>query len=178
MTMTKTSFSVKKLVMAAVCLALGLYLPFLTGQIPQVGSMLLPMHLPVMLCGFVCGGPLGLVVGAVTPILRSTLFGMPPMYPTAAAMAFELAAYGFITGFLSAKLGHSLKSIYIALVAAMLGGRIVWGIAMAIMMTSSGGAFTFAAFIAGGFTGAVPGIVLQLVAIPAIVAALHKSKLI
>lgn len=176
--MTNTSVNIKKTVMAAVCLALGLYLPFLTGQIPQVGSMLLPMHLPVMLCGFICGGPIGLVVGAVTPILRSTLFGMPPMYPTAAAMAFELAAYGLITGLLSAKLGHSLKSIYIALIAAMLGGRIVWGIAMTFMMMGSGGTFTFAAFLAGGFTGAVPGIILQLVAIPAITAALNKSKLI
>ena len=79
----------KKLVLSALLLAAGLVLPFLTGSIPNFGRMLLPMHLPVLLCGFVCGWKWGLLVGFVTPLLRSVLFGMPPMVPTALAMAFE-----------------------------------------------------------------------------------------
>ena len=90
----------KKLVYSALFLALALVLPFLTGQIQTFGQMLAPMHLPVLLCGFVCGPVWGLAVGAVAPLLRSLLFGMPPMFPTAVAMAFELAAYGLFTGLL------------------------------------------------------------------------------
>ena len=87
-----------RLVLSALFLALGFVLPFLTGQIPQVGSMLLPMHLPALVCGFVCGWPWGLAVGFVMPIARSFLFGMPPLVPTALAMAFELAGYGAAAG--------------------------------------------------------------------------------
>ena len=85
-------FSTKKLTLSAAFLGLGLVLPFLTGQVPQVGSMLLPMHIPVLLCGIICGWEYGLAVGAILPLLRSVIFGMPPMYPTALAMTFELAA--------------------------------------------------------------------------------------
>jgi uncharacterized membrane protein len=84
--------------MAGLFLALGLVMPFLTGQIPSLGNKLLPMHIPVLLCGFVCGGPTGLIVGFILPILRSVLFSMPPMYPMAMSMAFELAVYGFVQG--------------------------------------------------------------------------------
>lgn len=88
----------KKLVYSALFLALALVLPFLTGQIQTFGQMLAPMHLPVLLCGFLCGPVWGLAVGAVAPLLRSMMFGMPPMFPTAVAMAFELAAYGLFSG--------------------------------------------------------------------------------
>ncbi len=174
--MTDSNFSIKKLTIAGVCIAIGLFLPFLTGQIPQIGSALLPMHLPVLICGFVCGGPIGLIVGAITPLLRSAIFTMPPMGPGAVAMAFEMATYGFLTGVLYRKLGKSIKGIYISLIAAMLGGRIVWGIARAIM--SGVGGFTWAMFIAGGFTKAIPGIIVQLILVPLIINALQKSKLI
>lgn len=85
------------LVLAAMFLAIGIVLPFFTGQIPQIGRMLLPMHLPVLLCGLICGWQYGGAVGFVLPILRYALFGMPPM-PNGLAMAFELAAYGIIVG--------------------------------------------------------------------------------
>ena len=88
----------KKLAYAALFLALCLVLPMLTGQIPQIGSMLLPMHIPVLLCGLVCGWQYGAAVGFVGPLLRSVLFGMPPMYPVAIAMAFELLTYGLVIG--------------------------------------------------------------------------------
>lgn len=45
----------RNLVYAGAALALCLVLPFLTGQIPQIGSALCPMHIPVLLAGFLCG---------------------------------------------------------------------------------------------------------------------------
>ena len=120
--------TVKHMVLGAFFLALGMILPFFTGQIPAVGSMLLPMHIPVLLCGYVCGWQWGLLVGLVTPLLRSAVWGMPPMMPVAAAMAFELAAYGAVTGFLYGKMEKSPVSIYISLLSAMAAGRIVWGV--------------------------------------------------
>ena len=95
--------SLLRLTTAAMCLALSFLLPFLTGQIPTVGQLLCPMHLPVLLCGFLCGWKWGLAVGVVAPLLRSFTLGMPPLFPTALCMAFELAAYGFLAGFLYKK---------------------------------------------------------------------------
>ncbi|MBE6973266.1 MAG: ECF transporter S component [Ruminococcaceae bacterium] len=166
----------KTLVLAALFLALSYVLPFFTGNIPQIGSMLLPMHIPVLLCGFICGGPWGAVVGLIAPVMRSVLTGgFPPMFPTAFAMAFELAAYGFVSGFLARRLTKNLKGIYVALISAMLCGRVLWGVVMAFI-TVKGSGFTFAAFIAGAFTNALPGIILQLVAIPVIVLTLYKLE--
>ena len=85
-----------KMIQAALFLALAYVMPFLTGQIPEIGSMLCPLHIPVLLCGFICGAPWGLAVGFIAPLLRSLILGMPPFFPKAVCMAFELAAYGFI----------------------------------------------------------------------------------
>ena len=168
--------NLKKLVLSGMFLALGIVLPFVTGQIPQIGSMLCPMHIPVLLCGFICGWQYGLVVGLIVPVLRSMMFGMPPMFPTATAMAFELMTYGFLAGFLYE---HSrrqcVKALYRCLVLAMIGGRIVWGAAMMILLGVSGGAFTFQAFLAGALLNAVPGIAFQLVLIPVIMVSLDKA---
>ena len=168
----------KKLVLSALFMALGIILPFFTGQIPQVGSMLLPMHIPVLLCGFICGWQYGLAVGAVTPLLRSALFGMPPMMPTAAAMAFELAVYGTVTGILYNKLPKKNGNIYVSLLGAMLEGRVVWGIVCIPLYGIGGNAFSFQMFLAGAFINAVPGILLQIVLIPAIMMALKKAKVL
>ena len=170
--------SVAKLAVAAMCLALALVLPFLTGQIREIGSMLCPMHLPVLLCGFLCGWPWGLAVGAVAPLLRSVLFGMPPMFPIAVSMAVELAVYGFLTGFVSAKLPRKIGWLYAALVIAMLGGRAAWGLTRLVLAGLSGGAFTMAMFLAGAFTTAIPGIIVQLILVPALVVAIRKTKVI
>lgn len=169
--------NVLKLTYAGVCLALCLVLPFLTGQIPQIGSKLLPMHIPVLLCGFLCGPVWGLAVGLIAPILRSLLFGMPPLFPTATAMAFELAAYGLLAGLFYKLLPKKTPCLYLALILTMIGGRLVWGLAMTVLMGAAGKSFTLAAFWAGAFANAWPGIVLQLVLIPPVVAALKKAKL-
>ncbi len=169
----------QNLVLSAMFLGLGLVLPFFTGQIPQIGNMLLPMHLPVILCGFICGWKYGLVVGAITPVLRSAVFGMPPMYPTAIAMAFELAAYGFLVGFLFKNARwQCLKSLYRCLVISMLGGRVVWGIVMTVILGLGENGFTLTAFLTGAFLNAIPGIIVQLILVPAIMLALNKTHLV
>ncbi len=165
----------QKLVLSAMFLAVGMVLPFLTGQIPEVGKMLLPMHLPVMLCGLLCGGAYGAGVGFIMPLLRSLLFGMPVIYPNAVAMAFELCAYGFAIGFLYARMKKkTVLTVYLSLIPAMLAGRIVWGIAEVILLGLSGQSFAFTAFWAGAFATALPGILLQLLLIPSIMLTLQK----
>lgn len=177
--MTRQNKSILKLVYAALCLALCLVLPFLTGQIPQIGQALSPMHIPVLLCGFLCGWPYGLVVGAVAPLLRSVMFGMPAMYPGAAAMAFELATYGLVSGLLYKLLPKKPAYVYVTLVISMVCGRVVWGIARWAMAGLAGGdPFTFQAFLAGAFTTAIPGIILHLVLVPIIVLVLKRANLV
>lgn len=115
------SLQIRKLTYAALFLALAMVLPFLTGQIPQIGKSLCPMHIPALLCGFLCGWPWGLAVGLIAPLLRSVTFGMPAMFPDAVVMAFELAAYGAVAGILYRLLPKRLGigRIYIALAAAI-----------------------------------------------------------
>lgn len=170
--------STKKMVYAALLLALGLVLPFLTGQIPSIGSQLLPMHIPVLLTGFICGWPYGLAVGFITPLLRSVLFGMPPLFPVAMAMAFELATYGVLTGLIYSALPKKPWSVFASLVTAMIGGRLVWGSAMYFLLASRGGAFTQKAFLAGAFVNAIPGILVQLLLIPILVLTLERAGFI
>ncbi|MGX8704189.1 MAG: ECF transporter S component [bacterium] len=168
---------VSKLTLTAMFLALGLVLPFLTGQIQQIGNMLLPMHLPVFLCALLCGWQYGTLMAFILPLLRSFLFGMPPIYPTALSMAFELAAYAFVAGFLYSRFKKkTLASLYISILAAMVIGRLVWGVAQMILLGVSGKSFTFAAFLAGALTNAIPGIILQLVLIPALMLVLGKVR--
>ena len=172
-----TSLQIRKLTYAALFLALALVLPFLTGQIPQIGSALSPMHIPVLLCGFLVGWPWGLAVGFIAPLLRSVVFGMPVMVPVAVAMAFELAVYGLVSGILYRLLPKKKWSIYVTLVVAMLAGRAVWGIARLIIAGLSGNSFTWALFLAGAFTNAVPGIILHIILIPVIVMVLERAGL-
>ena len=169
---------IKDIVMAAMLLAVGIVLPFFTGQIPQIGSMLLPMHLPVLVCGLICGWQYGGIVGFVLPLLRYVLFGMPPM-PNGLAMAFELAAYGAISGFLyNRSRWQCIVSLYRSLIIAMIGGRVIWGIVRVVMLGMTGNAFTWQMFMAGAFLNAVPGIIFQLVFIPALMVALNKTGLV
>ena len=169
----------KNTALSAMFLAVGMVLPFFTGQIPQIGKMLLPMHIPVLLCGLICGWQYGAVVGFVLPLFRSALLGMPPLFPTAAAMAFEMAAYGFVAGFLyNRSRWQCIISLYRSLLAAMLAGRLVWGIVQMIFLGITGSAFTFEMFLAGALLNAIPGILVQLLLIPAIMVALNRTGLV
>ena len=166
---------IKKLTLSAMFLAMAFIMPFLTGQIPQIGSMLCPMHIPVLLCGFFCGAPWGIGVGFIAPLLRSITLGMPPMFPKAICMAFELATYGFIAGFLYNKLPKKKINVYVSLISAMVIGRLVWGFVMFGCMGFDISQFGLSAFLAGAVLNAIPGIVIQIIFIPIVVIALEKA---
>ncbi len=173
----KTRKRLVKLAFAGVFLALTYVMPFLTGQIPEIGSMLCPMHIPVLLCGFVCGAPYGLIVGLVAPLLRSATLGMPPLFPTATAMAFELAIYGLMAGLLYKHLPKKKSFIYVSLLGAMITGRIIWGAVMFCIMGFSTVNFGFVAFWTSAVVNAIPGIITQIILVPALVMILEKAKL-
>lgn len=170
------SKGIRKLTYSAFFTALALVLPFLTGQIPEIGAMLCPMHLPTLLCGFICGWPWGLAVGFVSPLLRSVIFGMPPMI-AAIAMAFEMAVYGAVAGALYRALPKKKWSIYVSLLCAMILGRLAWGGVQMVITGLRNTEFTPAIFLAGAVTGSVPGIILQIVLVPLIVMALGRTKI-
>ena len=170
--------NLKKLVLSSMFIAIGIVLPFFTGQIPEIGNMLLPMHIPVFLCGLICSWQYGTLVGFILPLLRSMIFTMPPMYPKAIAMAFELCAYGFIVGLIYSKSKkQNLLWLYISMISAMVGGRIIWGIVQTVLLGFKNNPFTFTAFITSGFIEAIPGIILQLLLIPSIMLLIKKTKL-
>lgn len=175
----KEKNKITTLTLSAMFLALAFVMPFLTGQIPQIGNMLCPMHIPVLLCGFFCGAPYGLAVGAIAPIFRSLTLGMPNMFPTALCMAVELAAYGFISGWLHRKLPKKKTNVYVSLLAAMIAGRLVWGLAMFCILGFDLSKFGLHAFLAGALLNALPGIILQIILIPLFVFTLepiyHKT---
>lgn len=169
----------KNITLSALFIALGLVLPLLTGQLKALGNAFLPMHLPVLICGLVVGPIYGLIVGFVLPILRHFTFGMPPLYPTAISMAFELATYGFVVGFIyKNSRWKCIIALYESLIISMIVGRLVWGIVQMILLGINGQPFTFQMFIAGAFLNAIPGIVFQLVFIPSLMLALHRTGLV
>lgn len=167
-----------RMVLAAACLALCLVLPFLTGQIPQMGNALCPMHLPVFLAGFICGPVWAAGVGFIAPLLRNMIFHMPPLYPTGISMSFELAAYGLVSGLLFRKLHGGTWTVYASLAGAMAAGRLVWGAVRVVMLGLSDIPFSWAVFVTEGFVNAIPGIIIQLILVPAIVIALRKARIV
>lgn len=176
-TKMKRNNKIKKLTLSAMFLALAYVMPFLTGQIPEIGAMLCPLHIPVLLCGFICGWPWGLLVGFIAPLFRSVTLGMPPLFPTAICMAFELATYGAVSGVMHKILPRKKPFIYISLLIAMIAGRLVWGVAMYVCMGINGGNFTFAAFMSGAVVNAIPGIIVQIVIIPVIVMMVRVKRM-
>ena len=173
----RSSPQTRKMIYAALYLGIALVLPFVTGQIPEIGKMLCPMHIPVLLCGFLCGWPWGLAVGFIAPLLRSVLFGMPVLFPSAVAMAFELAVYGAVSGWLYKALPKMKGKVYIVLVIAMTAGRLVWGGVQMVLSGLIHSEFTPALFLAGAVTNAIPGIVLHLILIPVVVMAMERAGL-
>ncbi len=167
----------KQLVITALCIALGLVLPMAFHAIPNAGSVMLPMHIPVLLCGLICGPGSGLIAGICTPILSSVLTAMPPV-GILPGMTFELAVYGGVSGALirTIKTERPWMNLYFSLITAMIAGRIVSGLLNGLIFRA--GAYSMEIWIAASLTTALPGIVLQLVLIPTLVMILHKARLI
>ena len=153
-------------------IALGIVLPFVTMNIPEIGNMLLPMHIPVLLSGFILGPVYGMIVGFVTPLLRSIMFGAPIFYPKAIVMSFELLTYGLISGVFYHIIFNrrsKLINIYISLILAMVFGRISYGVVQSIIGLVEMSEFTFKIFITEAVINAIPGIIIQLIIIPIII---------
>ncbi len=173
----KTSH-IKNITICAMCIALCYVLPVAFHAI-GLGSMLSPMHIPVLLCGLVCGGFYGAVCGILGPVLSSLLSGMPPMLMLT-RMIPELLTYGLIAGICIRyiRVGHSAADVYISLIAAMIAGRIVGGIASVIFFTVTTGAYSFSLWFASYFAEAIPGIVVHLVLVPLLVFGLQQARVI
>lgn len=172
----KTMTPVKRMILAAVCVALCVVLPIAFHSIPNSGSVILPMHIPVLLCGLICSWPYGLICGLMGPLLSSVLTGMPPA-AILPAMMVECAVYGAVSGIMLkfTRTGKTYPDLYIALVTAMLAGRVISGIAKALIFTPG---LAMSAWIASSFVTALPGIVIQLALLPAVVCSLMKAKMI
>ncbi|MGB4985542.1 MAG: ECF transporter S component [Erysipelotrichaceae bacterium] len=166
---------IKEMILTALFIALGIVLPMAFHFIGS-GSVLLPMHIPVIIAGFVLSLPYAIIVAAVTPVLSSVLTMMPPVFPVLPFMFFELIAYGVVANILYRRLK---KNVYVSLIASMIVGRIVSGIAVYFLVT-----FFMAKlpspwiFVSGSFLTGLPGIVIQLIVIPVLVKILEKGKVI
>ena len=177
-TKNDTRNPILRLVYAAICLALCIVLPFLTGQVPEIGGMLCPMHIPVLLAGFLCGPWWAMGVGFIAPALRFLLFSMPPLLPAGIPMMFELLVYGLVVGLLYRALPKKPGYVYVSLIGGMIAGRIVWGFAALIVYGAMSKPFTWAAFFAGAVANAIPGIILHIILVPVLVFALQKANII
>lgn len=171
------SLSTKRVVFTGLCIALGVVLPLALHSVPNAGSIFLPMHIPVLLCGLACGWAYGLGCGVAVPLLSSLLTGMPPV-AFLPAMICELAAYGLISGIMSRVVCTKNKTLglYIQLVTAMIAGRVIYGVMNALIFAA--GQYTFSIWLTGVFVTSLPGIAIQLVLIPLVIIALKKAKLI
>jgi len=167
----------KKYVITAMCITLCAVLPTVFHSIPNLASIVSPMHIPALLCGLICGWPFGIACGLMGPALSSFVTGMPNM-AVLPAMMVELAAYGAIAGLLMRILRtkNVYVSLYISLVTAMLAGRVLAGVVRALIFMA--GEYSFALWVSSYFVTTLPGIAIQLVLIPIIYLALEKARLI
>lgn len=170
--------AVKRICIAAICVALCCVLPTLFHSV-GLGTTFSPMHIPALLCGLICGPMYGALCGLVGPLLSSMITGMPgaAMLPS---MVPELIAYGLVTG-LGMKLvrtGKLSADLYISLGVAMVLGRVIGGIAKALFYMGTGTAFSLSMWASAYFVSTLPGIVCHLILIPVLVIALNRAKLI
>jgi len=170
------NMKINQIVIGSSMIAMGVILPFLTLNNPSFGQVLLLMHIPVLIAGFVLPPGLALMVGLITPVLRSLLVGMPVLFPVAITMAFELAFYAFFVSILTKKirLNHVLMKIYIVLILSMLLGRVVLGLSSYLFYSWAGWLFSIDTFIKTAYVLALPGILLQLILIPTVVLSLNR----
>ncbi len=167
----------RNLALSAMFLALAFVIPFATGQVPQINAVLCPMHIPIILCGYICGSRYGLVVGAIAPLLRSFTLGLPVLVPTAIAMSFELAAYGFLSGLLYETLPKKNINIYVSFLAAKIIGRAFWGIAHFCLLGFDTSKYNLAIFWTVSVVDSLPGLVVQLLLIPTVIMIVKNKKL-
>lgn len=163
---------IKRLTIAAVCTALCVVLPLAFHGIPNGGTIFLPMHIPVLLCGLVCGWPYGSVCGLLGPLLSSLVTGMPPLAYLPTMMA-ECCVYGFVSGLLMlfVRTGHTNIDLYLSMVSAMVLGRVASGLLKSVLSGTAPFAWITTSLVTG-----IPGIVLQLVLMPLLVHALMRAK--
>lgn len=168
---------VKKSIVTAVCIALCYVLPLLFHGVQNAGQVFLPMHLPVFLCGLVCGWPFGLLCGLAGPALSSALTSMPPV-AILPVMMIELAVYGTISGLMMrlVRTKCTYADLYISLLVAILSGRVVAGLAKVLIFAR--GNYSMASWVTGYVLTSWPGTLIQLVLIPSVVFALMKAHLI
>lgn len=173
----KKMSAVKKSIITAVCLALCVVLPQAFHAVPNAGSIYCPMHIPVLLCGLICGWQYGLLCGLLGPALSTLFTGMPPA-AYLPPMMVECAVYGCVSGLmmLFIRTKKIFVDLYVSLVIAMLSGRIIAGLAKALIFAR--GNITMGSWVTSYFVTSLPGIIIQIALIPAIVIALMKAKLI
>ena len=167
---------IKRLTLSALCIALCVVLPMAFHVIPNAGSVMLPMHIPVLLCGLVCGWQYGLLCGLLGPLVSSVLTGMPPA-AILPGMMVECGMYGCVGGLMMERIrtGSLYADLYISLPTAMLAGRILSGIAKALILAPG---TSFTAWATASFVTALPGISIQLILIPSLIVALTRAGLI
>jgi thiamine transporter ThiT len=168
---------IREMVITALCISLCVVLPLAFHAIPQGGSIYCPMHIPVLLCGLICGWQFGLFCGLAGPLLSTLILQMPPMAMLPAIM-IELCAYGFVSGLVlqTVHTGKRTADLYISLIAAMLSGRVLSGILQALLF--SAGHYAFSTWVTAYFLTSLPGMIIQLVLIPILITALEKANLI
>ena len=168
--------ALRRMIYTALMVAMGVVLPLAFHAIPNAGSIFLPMHIPVLICGLLCGAPYGLVCGILTPLMSHWISGMPPL-PYLPSMLCELAAYGLLAGVLMFLLRKQNRymGVYLSLAGAMICGRIVWGLLNALIFRA--GAYTLEIWMTGAFVTALPGLIIQIIVIPALIFALRAARL-
>lgn len=166
---------IKRMVTTAICAAMCVVLPIAFHAVPNAGTVLLPMHIPVLLCGLICGWPYGLVCGLLGPFL-SSFTGMPPM-SVLPSMMVECGIYGLVTGLgmRFVRTGKTTADLYISMIAAMILGRTVAGFAKALIFTPGVAPF---AWVTTSLVMGIPGIVIQLVIMPVLVLTLTRARMI
>lgn len=159
----------------ALYLALAVLLPIGFHAFGLLGRVFLPMHIPVLLAGFLAGPLSGVIVGLLAPALSFLLTGMPPSYAVP-LMTMELSVYGLAAGVAYKKLN---LNIYLALLLALVVGRLVFGLGLLVLGVFIKLPYTAAAFFSasGAIVTGIPGIIVQIVLIPVVVTALKRSRL-
>lgn len=169
---------VKRSNLCAMCIALCYVLPLAFHSL-SLGRVLSPMHIPVLLCGILCGPGYGAFCGIAGPILSSVLSAMPSATGLI-TMIPELVTYGFVGGMLMkhVRTGKLVRDLYLCLVPAMIAGRMVGGVASALFYLGTSGTYSFEMFVSGYFIGSLPGIAVHLVLVPILAVVPEKAGIV